>query len=306
MIPVVQASWDRDDFSLYGRFDFAIMPGGAPKLLEYNADTPTALLEAAVAQWYWKEDLRKDCDQFNSIHERLIAAWKRFGSLTGGIQAIDFTSFEDHLEDEQTISYLMDTAQSAGFHTRWSAIGNLGFDANRQTFVCAAEAASDASDPLLACFKLYPWEWVFHSQASDELAVSPTHWIEPAWKALLSNKGILACAWELNPGHPNLLPTFFEPAKVGPNYVRKPILSREGANISVFQNGARVLETPGEYGEEGFVYQALAAVPDFGGNRPIFGSWVVDHEPAGMGVRESKALVTDNFSRFVPHYIATQ
>lgn len=34
---------------------------------------------------------------------------------------------------------------------------------------------------------------------------------------------------------------------------------------------------------------------------PVFGGWVVDHEPAGLGVRESNGLVTDNLSRFVPH-----
>jgi glutathionylspermidine synthase len=36
---------------LYGRFDLAYRGDGPPKLLEYNADTPTALFEAAVVQW---------------------------------------------------------------------------------------------------------------------------------------------------------------------------------------------------------------------------------------------------------------
>jgi glutathionylspermidine synthase len=304
VVPFIQASWDRDDFSLYGRFDMAMTPGGVPKMLEYNADTPTALVEASVAQWYWKEDVRKGCDQFNSIHERLIDAWKRFGSLHAGVKAIDFTSASDHGEDEQTVSYLMDTARSAGFATRWDAIEALGYDKAHGTFVSAPHGFFQTSDPLLACFKLYPWEWVFHSLASDHLPNSPTLWIEPPWKALLSNKGILAFAWELNPGHPNLLPTYFSEVEAGRDYVRKPILSREGANVTVVKEGVAVLETPGDYGEEGYVYQAIAEIPDFEGNRPVLGCWVVDHEAVGMGVRESDGIVTDNLSRFVPHFIA--
>jgi len=61
--------------ALYGRLDL-VYDGGQIKLLEYNADTPTALVEAAVTQWYWLEDTFADADQFNSIHEKLVAKWK--------------------------------------------------------------------------------------------------------------------------------------------------------------------------------------------------------------------------------------
>src|SRR5882724_11087135 len=44
--PWVKTSWDRDEITLYGRFDLAFDGSGPPKLLEYNADTPTSLLEA--------------------------------------------------------------------------------------------------------------------------------------------------------------------------------------------------------------------------------------------------------------------
>ena len=50
-----------------------------PRLLEYNADTPTALLEASVAQWFWLQDCFPTADQFNSIHERLIDALMKYG-----------------------------------------------------------------------------------------------------------------------------------------------------------------------------------------------------------------------------------
>src|SRR5215204_5470928 len=96
-VPAILRSWERDDFSLYGRFDLAFDGTASPKLLEYNADTPTALVEAAVAQWFWLQETRPESDQFNSIHERLVEAWRRWTGST-----IHFSSVKDNPEDEQT------------------------------------------------------------------------------------------------------------------------------------------------------------------------------------------------------------
>ena len=73
----IERSWNNDWPSIYGRFDLAFNGVDPPKMLEYNADTPTALLETAVVQWYWLRDLYPKSDQFNSIHEKLIATWKK-------------------------------------------------------------------------------------------------------------------------------------------------------------------------------------------------------------------------------------
>ena len=301
-VPLIERSWEADDFSLYGRFDLAFRPGEPPKLLEYNADTPTALVEAAVAQWYWLQEVKPGCDQFNSLHERLIAAWKRFGTTSPGISLVDFASVSDNLEDEQTVSYLMDTAMQAGFRTRWTAVNELGYDQEAKVFVCG-EGGTAPTNAMVACFKLYPWEWLVREEFGRYLADSPTLWIEPPWKALLSNKAILALAWERFPRHPNLLPCYFEPSPLAGSYVRKPILSREGANIAIVQDGQTIVTTDGDYGEEGYVYQRIADLPVFDGCRPIIGGWVVDHEPAGIGIRETDTWVTDNVSRFLPHYL---
>ena len=67
--------------NVYGRFD--LWYGGAgttPKLLEYNAQTPTSLLESAVVQWTWLEQTGQTHHpdrQWNNVHERLIEAWRR-------------------------------------------------------------------------------------------------------------------------------------------------------------------------------------------------------------------------------------
>ncbi len=71
-------------------------------------------------------------------------------------------------------------------------------------------------------------------------------------------------------------------------------LSREGSNVAWVEGGVVVEETGGDYGEEGHVYQALAPLPEFDGHRPVFGVWMVDHEAAGLGIREDTRRITGN------------
>jgi glutathionylspermidine synthase len=151
-------------------------------------------------------------------------------------------------------------------------------------------------------FKLYPWEWILHEPFAEHVLSSyrETQWIEPIWKAILSNKGILAILWELYPDHPNLLPTYRDGSRDLVDYVRKPLLSREGANLLIKQGGT-LTRTEGDYGSEGYVFQQFAPLPVYDGCRPVVGSWVIDAVARGIGIRESDGLVTDNFSRFVPH-----
>jgi glutathionylspermidine synthase len=79
------------------------------------------------------------------------------------------------------------------------------------------------------------------------------------------------------------------------------LYSREGANVSI-TTGGQTLEQPGEYGDEGFIWQAYHPLPRFGGNYPVIGSWIVGEEAAGIGIREDDSPITKNSSRFVPHY----
>jgi glutathionylspermidine synthase len=292
-VPAILESWERDDPSLYGRFDLAYDGLQPPKLLEYNADTPTALIEAAVMQWYWLQERFPGADQFNSIHEWLIETWR-----SNGTGRVHFAAVDDLPEDTQTVAYLMDTCQQAGRATQWIAIDQLGWD---RTPSCFVDAQSNRIETL---FKLYPWEWMWHEAFAEFLPLAKNRFLEPAWKLLLSNKGLLPILWELFPGHPNLLPAYdtLSP-ELGGNYVKKPRLSREGANVSVLENGTVVETNGGDYGEEGFVYQALAPIPDFDGNRPVCGVWIVNHAACGLGIREDTRRITGNLSRFVPHLL---
>jgi glutathionylspermidine synthase len=289
-VPVIEASWERDDFSLYGRFDVAYDGAQPPKLLEYNADTPTALVEASVAQWFWLQEMFPQRDQFNSIHERLIASWKQIGE-----ERVHFASVRDHPEDEQTVLYLQDTCHQAGLVTKRLAIEDFGWNEKREAFVDLE------NQKISACFKLYPWEWMFGEEFGQYLPKEPCRFIEPAWKMLLSNKAILPILWEMFSGHENLLPAFESPEPLEGSYVEKPKLSREGANLRLIERGNVMEQTTGDYGEEGFIYQDLAPIPNFEGNHPVLGLWIINHEAAGLGIREDTGRITSNLSRFVPH-----
>lgn len=287
----IERSWTLGEKNLYGRFDLRYDGRGPPQLLEYNADTPTALFEAAVVQWDWLEAVKPGCDQFNALHERLIEAWTGFG-LDGA--RVYFSAVGDHAEDCGTVDYLRDTAIQAGLDTAGIAIEDIGW--NGLGFVDLDDRRIDV------LFKLYPWEWVVREPFGEHLLSGAAQVIEPAWKMVLSNKAALAMLWEMAPGHPNLLPTALEPGAIEGAVVRKPIFGREGANVQVIEAGQAEVATDGPYGAEGFVYQTHVPLPDFSGNYPVLGTWVIASRPAGLGIREDETAITRDTSRFVPHF----
>jgi glutathionylspermidine synthase len=287
----IEGSWNAGHKNLYGRFDLRFDGNGPPKLLEYNADTPTALFEAAVVQWDWLQAMWPERDQFNSIHERLIEAWKNFGL---GKTRLYFASVKGHLEDAGTVEYLRDTAVQAGLDTARIDMEDIGWD--------GSQFLDLDNRKIAALFKLYPWEWVAGEEFGKHLLSGVAQVIEPPWKMVLSNKAALALLWEMAPGHPNLLPTALDPSGIEGAMVRKPIFGREGANVQVIESGEVVAETGGKYGAEGHIYQAHAPLPSFDGNYPVIGSWVVASQSAGIGIREDATAITRDTSRFVPHF----
>lgn len=297
VIPLIEKSWNEDAPSIYGRFDFCYKDGQL-KLLEFNADTPTSLYEAGVIQWYWLQDYAPEKDQFNSIHEKMRDYWKFLKEYLYSDAPLHFTCVKRSLEDLTNTEYIRDLAMQAGIDTKLVFIDDIGWNEDRNIFV-------DMEDkPIKNIFKLYPWETLVRENFAGNLVkdANKTLWIEPAWRMLLSNKAILPLLWKLYKGDPLILEADFKPLSSG-NYVLKPILGREGSNVSLFKNGETICKTEGEYGAEGFISQALCELPNFDGNYPLIGSWIIGQEPAGMGIREANSLITGNTSRFVPHLI---
>jgi glutathionylspermidine synthase len=306
MRDMVAASWRAKAPSLYGRFDFAYDGTSPAKLLEYNADTPTSLYETALFQWQWLEDrvedgtLPADADQYNRLHDALL---ERFATLFTPRSLVHFSSVPDSIEDRQTVRYLEEVARQAGLDPQFVAIDRIGVD---------AEGAFVDDESLLigALFKLYPWEDMLREPYAAQLPTTRTLFLEPAWKALLSNKGILPLLWERHRGHPNLLPAAFADdadgvAPIGPRHVRKPLFSREGWDIALVGAGAGDEAAPlaGGYGAEGHIVQAYQPLPIFDGQYAVVGSWIVGDEPVALSMREDDGPITRDLARYVPHAI---
>ncbi|MDV7338144.1 glutathionylspermidine synthase family protein [Terasakiella sp. A23] len=296
----VRGSWMNREKNLYGRMDFSYDGSGPAKLLEYNADTPTSLYESAAFQWVWMEQAMEqglippDCDQYNSIHEQMIGAFANM-DIHG---TLHMAACQGSLEDEGTVLYMEECATQAHVNTHFIHMEEIGIDAQGRL--------TDLQDNVITdMFKLYPWEWMMRDEFGEAMPKSGVTFIEPSWKSILSNKGILPLLWEMFEGHPNLLPSYFmeDANKLSGGYVKKPIYSREGAGVTMVNEGQIVAEVPGPYGEEGHIVQALHPLPVFEGNHTVIGSWLVASQPCGLGIREDSSAITKDTSRFVPHVI---
>lgn len=297
----IEDSFGRQAPSLYGRFDLCFDGINPPKLYEYNADTPTALFEASVAQWYWLQaqgGILRGADQFNNIHERLLVEFESLKPMLAH-DTLYLTAVSDSIEDLTTTQYLQDVAIQAGLQTDYIDIGNIGYRMSDGQF-------TDLNDNIIRhLFKLYPWEWLLAEEFGQHIASSNIHLIEPAYKLLMSNKALLTVLWEMFPNHPNLLAASLNPNDISTNVVKKPFFSREGANISL-THANQTLSTHGQYGQEGYVYQESKPLPKFSNNQgqdvfAVIGSWIVGHSAAGIGIREDSTLITKDTSLFVPH-----
>ncbi|MDB5009771.1 MAG: glutathionylspermidine synthase family protein [Mucilaginibacter sp.] len=297
MIPHILDTWNNDAPAIYGRFDFCYNGKTEPKLLEFNADTPTSLFEASIVQWFWLKDFNEQKDQFNSLHEKLIDYWKYLKNFLYD-NILYFTCVRDSLEDYTTTAYIQDCAMQGGLETAFIYINDIGWDNNNNYFVDLD------GKPIRNIFKLYPYEWMVNEDFGKNLVADTlkTCWVEPSWKMILTNKAILPVLWQLFPYHKNLLPSYYTCNNLK-DYVKKPFLSREGANITIVENEKLIAGSEGNYGAEGYIFQELCKLPEFDGNFPVIGSWVVGQQPAGIGIRESNGLITDNLSRFIPHLI---
>jgi glutathionylspermidine synthase len=318
MQPLVVASWNARDPYVFGRFDLAYDGKSQPKMIEYNADTPAGTIEGSVVTWDWVEQNRArgllgpETDHFNGIDDAMVNAWTRamrHRNFKAG-ETVWFATRDDNAEAEQNLVYMMEIARQAGLKVARCDIREVGFNAKMGWFV------DKAGMPIRTLFKHYEWEAMANEDFSRHIARSDTLFIEPVWKMLLSNKALLPILWELNPGHPNLLPAYFEEAPLaGVARVRKPVFSMEGQNVAIIaDDGAVMEESDGEYLGD-CIWQAYAELPSVDGEHLVIGSWVsganpryeglAHHEmggdPCGIVVRTHAGLITGYNSRIMPH-----
>ena len=295
----VAASWRRSDPHVYGRFDLRYDGGGPAKLLEYNADTPD---RAARGRRRAVVLAARTPAPTTTSGTPCTSARRAAGGRSARACPSDAVYFawrgRRHGEDHDTVRL------PAGDGGRGRALRTVGLSIEddrlglvggtlRRPRRARHPARSSSSTRGSGCS---PTTFGPHVPACT------TRWLEPPWKVILSNKAMLAVLWELFPDQPDLLPAYLDQPGMLTEYVRKPRLGREGANIAIVSPGSET-QTGGVYGEEGYVYQLFAPLPEFDGYRPALGAWIVGDTSAGLGIRETVGLVTDDGAAFVPHRI---
>lgn len=300
---MIRRSWYNSDPFVIGRFDFGY-DGKNLKVFEYNADTPTSLVEAAVVQWHWLQDLfpekAEKGQQFNLIHENLIEVWKHIGASMERSNPnawLYFSSIRTSVEEYATIEYLRETAKLADIPTSFIHVEDVGLR-DDNVFV------DEMNREIRFWFKLYPWEWLIDEAWGRKfpLITENVGILEPAWKMVLSNKSLLPVVWEMNKGHPLLLESYFDyNSSLGENFVKKPIWGREGANVEMIR-GEQKIVSDGNCGKQAMIYQEMFDMPSFDGNYAQIGSWTIMGKPSGIIIREDDTPLIKTSGRILPHY----
>src|SRR5437667_204679 len=84
-------------------------------LVYADADVPPALVETAICQWYWLEQTRPDEDQWNQLHERLVAGWHAVANrLSEKTVHCGWSDLDTVGTDRLAIGYLAEAARQAG------------------------------------------------------------------------------------------------------------------------------------------------------------------------------------------------
>ena len=314
LVDMIKKSWENDvHWHIYGRFDLSGGLGEKPiKLIEFNADTPTALFESALLQWaVLKENGMDEQKQFNTIYESIQDNFKRLITLFDDTSRFDelydgwkilFSSIEGNDEEEATVKLLQQMAIDAGFATHFEYLHNVEFDDD-------GIYDSDGNS-YEYWFKLYPWEDIAIDEG--ELATTLTKIMQnqkaiilnPPYTLLFQSKGMLKILYDLFPDSPYLLKTAFEPLD-GVKQVEKTMFGREGANVKILSSDGQVLtKCDGEYDNFAKIYQEYVEFEtDANGNKYQAGVFFA-YEACGVGFRKGGEIL-DNMSKFVGHIISS-
>ena len=311
LVEIIKKSWESDvHWHLYGRFDFAGGIDGKPiKLLEFNADTPTALFESAIIQWaILKQNGLEESSQFNFIYEALVENFRRVVTLTEDTEKFEelyegwrflFSSIRGNVEEENTVRLLQHMANEAGFETEFAYIDDVAFDDNGIYY---------NEEKFELWFKLIPWEDIAIEES--ELAMLLTNIVKnqeaiifnPAYTLMFQSKGFLKVLWDLYPNHPLLLESTFEPLD-GKKQVRKPIFGREGGDVAILDaNGSVLEENKDIYGNHKMLYQEYVDLPTDSDGRSYQAGVFYAYEACGVGFRRGGKIL-DNMSKFVGHIV---
>lgn len=324
---LAEQSFVRQEPSMYGRLDFIQDDKGDWRFMEYNADTPTGMIESVLIQHRFLKNNNQESIHhvFDALVERLTWLRERTGedrpvlhlAALDESEMIDpetgdvYYSDPNMGEDINNARVVGRAAREAGWDTVEVLMNELYVDDNK--------LYDPDGQQIHHIYKIYPWEDLSEDAnengellVTDELYDSVTSWLEPAWKMIASNKVLLVALWELYPNHPNLIYSSMTRGDLF-NYVKKPIFGREGDGITIYAPSFNIKESYTEgritpiTRDEDYIYQEFIDTPSFDGNTTMIGSWVVGQElpdnphavmSSGFALRESNYRVTNGSARF--------
>jgi len=312
LVDMVKQSWENDiHWHLYGRFDLAGGVDGKPiKLIEFNADTPTALFETAIVQWaLLKANGMDNRSQFNNTYEAIKENFKRLVVMSGDTEEftenydgwkILFSSVKGSIEDENTTKLLQAAANEAGFGTDFAFADEVEFDGEEGIF--------KGEENFEYWFKLIPWENIGIDESGLALMLreimenQKAIILNPAYTLMFQSKAFMKILWDLYPNHPLLLETSYEPLE-GKKQVEKRVFGREGANTVILNEQNHVMaQEEGEYENFAPIYQEYVEFPTDENGESYQAGVFYAYEACGLGFRRG-GLILNNYSKFVGHVI---
>ncbi|MFJ5758640.1 glutathionylspermidine synthase family protein [Neobacillus sp. NPDC093182] len=311
--------------SVISRFDFALTSNGV-KMLEFNADTPTFIVECFQING-------KACSEFglcnpNENQERLLASGitKAVLESAKGYESpnVVFTAHRDHIEDWNTTAYL---SQLCNVPNQIIPLSNL--------HITDGALLDSNGVPIDVLYRqTYPLEHLLEDRdptSGDLVGVELLRLakdrklsiVNPVSAFLLQPKSIQCLIWGLaeNDGFYTkeeqdwiktyMLPTYLEADGFSGTaaYVQKPSFGREGDTITIWDTYSKVdAQNPFQtYNHELPVYQSYVPLPVVALETEkgieelslVFGSFLIAGKPSSIGIRAG-GKITGNESYFLP------
>lgn len=308
--------------TVIGRFDFAMTPQGL-KMLEFNSDTPTSIVEA----YYVNEHVCKmyKCHNPNAGMDKDIGpafqnAVHMYEQEGYPCESIYFSSLEWHQEDKGTTIYLL---QQSGLPSSFVPLKDLAVQGNR---LFAYNSLENAYTPIDVLYRLHGLELFVEDKDEDGyptgnhilelVAQKKLAIINPPSAFILQSKALQALIWnvyvsksffdaeerELIASY--MLPTYLDnPFQGKTSYVEKPIFGREGDSVTIYDKHGNPVAFNQEkaYRNQMMIYQekvdlGTVRVPTLKGEvegKLLWGSFLLDGKASAIVARVDEEITGD-------------
>ena len=312
--------------TLIGRFDFARTAAGL-KMLEFNADTPTGVVEAycangEVCRFFGRKNPNDGCAAH--ITEAFAQGVEVYKEIGYPVDQVVFSALEWHTEDAGTVEYLK---QQSGLKACFTPLKDLRVYRDRLCMVMDREIV-----PVDVWHRLHPFcilseekdaeGYPTGAHVLDIIARKKLAVLNPPSALIAQTKALQALIWNLyeareffNPAEREvissyMLPTYLENRFEGIcPYVTKPILGREGGSVSIYDTDGTLLhQSPDQsYQKQMMVFQKFVemetiTVETIEGQRrgfPVWGSFLIGGKASAVNVRVGDCI-TDDLAYFLP------